>query len=71
MGCILMSSRGWVRQTRYVCLRIILTVSDHLTLHTNSCMVWMELAWWICRWLDSLTHLKERIHLLLGAHLVS
>ena len=60
-----------MRQASYVCLRIILTVSDHLALHADAGVVRVELACGACGRLNSLTHLEERIHLLLGAHLVS
>ena len=67
-----------MRKTRNVRLAcVILTVSDDLTLHAHTRVMRVQMpAWSPARRLAeraalSATHLEERVHLLLGAHLVT
>ena len=70
--CILVRGCRRVRQARDVGLSVaILTVPDHLPLHAHARVMRVQLASRVCGGLDTLPHLEERVHLLLGADLVA
>ena len=71
MRCILMRGRRWVRQSRDVRLSVVLTVSNHLALHAHSRVMWVHLSTCTAARRHALAHFEQRIHLLIGAHLVS
>ena len=63
-----------MRETRDVGLGIILTVSDHRTLHAHACMVWIQMTGSAAGRLPErawAAHLEKRVHLLLSTHLVA